>query len=584
MICAECGHEHDAPVKACTACGKDPLLDGRYRLLSVIGQGAFGTTWRGERASDDHPVCLKELLYQRLASFEPEEQFRREASVLRQLDLPGVPAYVDDFTITTGRAVSLFLVQELVEGETLAEELDHKRYREDEVLDVLHALLEILDDLHSLSPPVVHRDIKPTNVMRRKDGSLVLIDFGAVKDVLNKTRRGGPSVAGTIGFMAPEQLTGHAEPATDLFGAGALAVALLSRRDPADMLDDDGRLDWLRHVSVSPKVEGFLRSLLAPRTDDRPASARAALEALDTARRGAAEPPKAPPSKPSAPSPRPVAPASQAPARAQQGSSARMVGLLGAAVALAGLGVATVVSSQSDAPPRPPEPAYTVPTGILELELGMTLDQAKASGADVAQGQPDSVPGGAIPGRASDDPSPRLPGPFWGFSTTVAGQAARCQLEFAVDETLSRIACAFDPFTTVTGFDAAVATIQSQLQEKYGLPASICVKERPEVVLGDQSNVRCEWTDGNAALVLRGRFGNMNILESPDTPLELAAMMRTSVLRLSLESSKHTYRVEQHREREEAEQQRRVEAVQSERRAREAAEMRRIEEAASRGL
>ena len=239
MICADCGHEHDAVVETCSACGKDPLLDGRYRLLSVIGQGAFGTTWRGERASDGHVVCLKELLYQRLASFEPEEQFRREAAVLRQLDLPGVPAYVDDFTVTTGRAVSLFLVQELVQGETLAEEMEHKRYREGEVLDILEALLHILRDLHSLSPPVVHRDIKPTNVMRRDDGSLVLIDFGAVKDVLNKTRRGGPSVAGTIGFMAPEQLTGHAEPATDLFGAGALAVALLSRRDPADLLDDD---------------------------------------------------------------------------------------------------------------------------------------------------------------------------------------------------------------------------------------------------------------------------------------------------------------------------------------------------------
>ena len=90
MICADCGHEHDAVVETCSACGKDPLLDGRYRLSSVIGQGAFGTTWRGERASDGHVVCLKELLYQRLASFEPEEQFRREAAVLRQLDLPGV--------------------------------------------------------------------------------------------------------------------------------------------------------------------------------------------------------------------------------------------------------------------------------------------------------------------------------------------------------------------------------------------------------------------------------------------------------------------------------------------------------------
>lgn len=600
MICADCGHEHDAVVESCSACGEDPRLDGRYRLLSVIGQGAFGTTWRGECVSDGHVVCLKELLYQRLASFEPEEQFRREAAVLRQLDLPGVPSYVDDFTITTGRAVSLFLVQELVDGETLAEEMEHKRYREDEVLDILEALLRILDELHSLSPPVVHRDIKPTNVMRRRDGSLVLIDFGAVKDVLNKTRRGGPSVAGTIGFMAPEQLTGHAEPATDLFGAGAMAVALLSRRDPADMLDDDGRLDWLRHVSVSSKAEVFLRSLLAPRIADRPASARAALDALQTARDDAPEPARAPePPKakakakpkpkpkvqpPADPSPPPIAAPVESLAPARRGSGARSVAIIGAAFAITTAGVAAVISSQADAPPRDPEIPYTVPSGILDLRLGMTLDEAKAAGDDVAGGQPDAVPGRFTTRRGSDDPSPRLPGPFWGFSTTIAGQVAHCQLEFAVDDTLSRIACTFEPFTTIAGFDAAVGSIESQLGEKYRLPATDCVREQPEVVLGDQSNVRCEWTDGNAALLLRGRFGNMNLLQGPGTSLELEALMRTSELRLSLESAKHTYRVEQYRNREAEEEQRRYDMAEMERRAREADEMRRIEEAASRGL
>ena len=588
MICADCGHEHDAVVETCSACGKDPLLDGRYRLLSVIGQGAFGTTWRGERASDGHVVCLKELLYQRLASFEPEEQFRREAAVLRQLDLPGVPAYVDDFTVTTGRAVSLFLVQELVQGETLAEEMEHKRYREGEVLDILEALLHILRDLHSLSPPVVHRDIKPTNVMRRDDGSLVLIDFGAVKDVLNKTRRGGPSVAGTIGFMAPEQLTGHAEPATDLFGAGALAVALLSRRDPADLLDDDGRLDWARHVSVSSKAEAYLRSLLAPRIDDRPRSAAAALDALQAVRNDepapvkALEPPK--PDPPAAPSRPPVVAPVHAPVPARQGSSARNVAFIGAALALTTAGVAAVVTSQAEAPPRPPEPTYAVPTGILDLRLGMTVEEAKASGDDVANGQPGAVPGRRTPGHDSDDPSPRLPGPFWGFSTTIAGQTAHCQLEFAVDDTLSRVACTFDPFTTVTGFDAAVGSIESQLQTKYQLPPSVCVREEPEVVLGDQSEFRCEWADGDAALTFRGRFGNMNLLAGQETSLELAALMRTSELRLALESSKHTYLIEQLRNREADAERERQNAAQSERRAREAAEIRRIEEAASRGL
>jgi serine/threonine protein kinase len=597
MICAECGHEHDAPVEVCSACGKDPLLDGRYRLLSIIGQGAFGTTWKGIRVEDDHPVCLKELLYQRLASFEPEEQFRREASVLRQLDLPGVPDYVDDFTITTGRAVSLFLVQELVEGETLAEEMDSKRYREDEVLDIVDALLHILADLHELSPPVVHRDIKPSNVMRRTDGSLVLIDFGAVKDVLDKTRRGGPSVAGTIGFMAPEQLQGRAEPATDLFGTGALAVALLSRRDPAELLGDDGDLDWERHVAVSPRVKDFLASLLSPSISGRPASARAAIEALEQAR---TEPEDAP--KPTVPAKRSVSvpvpepepevqpPVVEPPPRRRDPGLPIVAGLTLVSAVVGAVIVFSVVRSKADTMPGgpPSEPRYTVPTGILELELGMTLEEAKASGADVASGQPDAVP--SAPGRVLNrdpDPSPRLRGAFWGFSTTIAGQIARCQLEFAVEDRLSRIACSFDPFRTAEGFDAAARSIKRQLGKRYDLPAGVCaVQRQAPVVMGTEAGVQCIWTDTNASLALTGRFSDMmmGVLAPSPGQADISDLMRTSVMRLSLESKAHEHLVNAQRESEERQRQRVIDEALSEQRAREEAERRRIEEAASRGL
>mgnify|MGYP000037970609 CR=1 FL=1 len=574
MICAECGHEHETPVESCAACGKDPLLDGRYRLQSVIGQGAFGTTWRGERVDDGLVVCLKELLYQRLASFEPEEQFRREAAVLRQLDLPGVPDYVDDFTIATGRAVSLFLVQELVDGETLADELEHKRYREEEVLDVLEALLHILADLHTLSPPVVHRDIKPTNVMRRKDGSLVLIDFGAVKDVLNKTRRGGPSVAGTIGFMAPEQLTGHAEPATDLFGAGALAVALLSRRDPADLLDHAGRLDWKSHVSVSPHVESFLDRLLQPKIDARPESAQAALEALDEMRRQPEEAPK--PAAISVPEPTPALPAPVA-ASSQPARTSSAVPMLGVGIAsLVAVGGAVALflgQSGEDRASHADLPRYTLPQGILELELGATLDEAKTSGNDVAAG--------------TLDPENPFPWPSWNFSTTVAGQIARCKLDFATEETLSRIACDFEKFSTVEGFNMAADTIKGQLEKRYQLPLGVCVNGREDTVgISAHSTVACHWSDATGSLSLEGRFEdfNMGVAPSPAGELDIAALMRTSELQLSLSSNDHARKVADHEAAEERALQGRIDAAAAERRAREEAERRRLEAAGGRGI
>lgn len=599
MICAECGHE-GAAGSSCSACGKDPRLDGRYRLLSVIGQGAFGTTWRGERIEDGRSVCLKELLYQRLASFEPEEQFRREAAVLRQLDLPGVPDYVDDFTIATGRAVSLFLVQELVEGETLAQEMDHKRYREDEVLDVLDALLHILVDLHELQPPVVHRDIKPTNVMRRKDGSLVLIDFGAVKDVLNRTRRGGPSVAGTIGFMAPEQLQGRAEPATDLFGVGALAVALLSRRDPADLLDDRGRLDWKRHVSVSGKVEAFLDRLLHPTVAGRPGSAKLAITALEQARapeptapspRALAPAPErvAPPSPRPAPVPvrRPAAPPSPArSAPAKKSGSAILLMVASAGIALSAVTVIAVIASKPDESETSSAPV-DVPTGILDLALGMTLEEAKAASTEVAAGREGPVPSGDLGQAASDAESPDLGGPRWGFVTTIAGQPARCLLEFAIKDRLSSISCAFNSFGSVGAFDAAVSNLRQQLADRYALPSSSCNDSDPaEVSIGERSGVKCTWNDSEGSLQLTGRFDDSmaSIFAGSPSGVDMSSMMRTSELRLSLQSVAHLRRAEEHENREAAEQQRQLDELMSGRKAKEAEELRRIQSAASQGL
>lgn len=584
MICAECGHEDPAAGDSCSECGKSPLLDGRYRLLTVLGQGAFGTTWRGERVEDGREVCLKELLYQRLASFEPEEQFRREAAVLRQLDVPGVPAYFDDFSVATGRAVSLFLVQELVEGETLAQEMDSKRYREDEVLDVLEALLQILDDLHSLSPPVVHRDIKPTNVMRRLDGRLALIDFGAVKDVLQGTQRGGPSVAGTIGFMAPEQLHGRSGPATDLYGAGALAIALLSRRDPADLLDDHGRLDWTPHVSVKPAAQGYLAKLLHRSIDQRPASARAALEELRRLRKEPAPAKALVQPKPAAPKLQRAPARVPVPVQVHDATRSRTRLFFAGLAAAAIVGGGVYVAGRSDSA-HAPVPAYSVPDGILGLRLGMSLDEAKATSPEVAQGREGVITSPTPFGTQNDeDTLPRLSGALWSFYTTIGGQPSRCQLEFAVDEHLSRIACTFDRFESVQGFNAAKRNLLDQLRERYDLPAAgVCGKPpEDEIVIGTKSEVDCRWTGNGASLVLNGRFEDMKMFES--TPMFDSALGRTSTLRLSLATAAHDRLVGAAQQRKAEEERREADAIRSEREAKEAAERRRIEEAASRGL
>jgi hypothetical protein len=130
--------------------------------------------------------------------------------------------------------------------------------------------LTVLEYLHGLSPPVIHRDITPHNVMRRKsDGQLVLVDFGSVRDALVDPQIGGQTVTGTFGYMAPEQFYGKASPASDLYALGALAVALLSRRQPNALVDDQNRIAFRSHIAVSAATAALLDRLLAPASSER---------------------------------------------------------------------------------------------------------------------------------------------------------------------------------------------------------------------------------------------------------------------------------------------------------------------------
>ncbi|MFT5683646.1 MAG: protein-disulfide isomerase/predicted Ser/Thr protein kinase [Myxococcota bacterium] len=281
MFCAQCG---DQTLRdPCGACGRPTLLKGLYRLESQLGRGAMGTTWKGVEVTTGTVLAIKEVSLQRVTSDKARELLEREAAILQQLSHPMIPAGVESFTAGTGKERGLFIVQEFVDGKDLAGEMERRRYTQEEVLDIAEELLSVLGYLHDLSPPVIHRDLKPSNIMRRKSGELVLIDFGSVRDVLKDRDLGGSTVAGTFGYMAPEQLMGDASARSDLYALGATLVALLSRQDPQRMMGVAG-LEWRPHVAVHPAMEQLLAGLLAPQADQRLASARVALAAVQQAR------------------------------------------------------------------------------------------------------------------------------------------------------------------------------------------------------------------------------------------------------------------------------------------------------------
>jgi hypothetical protein len=152
--------------------------------------------------------------------------------------------------------------------------------------------------LHRRAPAVIHRDLKPGNVLRRPDGSFAFVDFGAVRDKLRP--EGGSTVVGTFGYMAPEQFQGRALPSSDVYAIGATALSMLTGRQPEDLPHKGLAIDV--RAALGGRVQGplveALSAMLDPDPDQRPARIAPVLARLDArGRPRRSEPGRAPPSR-----------------------------------------------------------------------------------------------------------------------------------------------------------------------------------------------------------------------------------------------------------------------------------------------
>lgn len=260
------------------------LLNGRYQPLREIGRGAQGRTTLARDAHTGREVVLKELDLGFIDGVDLLKLFERETRVLKSLEHPDIPSYLDDFEQVSadGNIARFFLVQEYIPGENLRDLIrSGHQFDEASVRDFLTQMLSILEYLHAQKPPILHRDIKPSNIVFRPDRRrYALVDFGGVQQRLLNAH-GGSTVVGTSGYVPLEQLMGHARPASDLYALGATAVFLLSRRTPAEMLQPDGAgLNFREYIRCSDELADFLAYLLNPVAEDRPRSSTEAREAL----------------------------------------------------------------------------------------------------------------------------------------------------------------------------------------------------------------------------------------------------------------------------------------------------------------
>jgi len=257
------------------------IIAEKYRIIDTLGQGGSGTTYLAEDLQRAQRVALKALSLHRMTDWKKMELFEREARILAQLNHSGIPHYLEYFHVDTPQDRSFYIAQQLAEGKSLAA-LVESGWRTDEngVRQIAIQILEILGYLHKLTPPVIHRDIKPQNIIRREDGQIFLVDFGAVQDTYHNTFMRGSTVVGTFGYMAPEQFRGQAVPTTDLYALGATLLFLLTHRSPGDLPTDRLKIDFRSRVQISPEFADWLEKMLEPDVEDRFPSAKEALAVL----------------------------------------------------------------------------------------------------------------------------------------------------------------------------------------------------------------------------------------------------------------------------------------------------------------
>jgi serine/threonine protein kinase len=262
------------------------ILQSRYRLIQQLGQNAGRQTWLAEDLSASNlSVIVKLLAFSNQVNWDVLKLFEREAGVLRQLNHPRIPKYRDFFSIDD-RTLWFGLVQEYIAGVSLKTALESReRFAIEKIYQIATELLEILTYLHELNPPVLHRDIKPSNLIWGEDQQIYLIDFGAVQEQPS-TPGQSFTVVGSYGYTPIEQFGGRAVPASDLYALGATLIHLLTGTCPADLPQQNLKLQWCDRATCPPSFTHWLDKLLEPDSSQRFQTAQEAQQVLETIKEG----------------------------------------------------------------------------------------------------------------------------------------------------------------------------------------------------------------------------------------------------------------------------------------------------------
>ncbi len=287
QICPKCSQNNTLTSRTCIYCGsslpsvpllaKGTILNNRYTIMHVLGFGGFSAVYLAlDQRLSHRKVAIKELL-----QIDPAlvQQFETEAKILASLSHPSLPKAYDWFK--QFGSDRYYLVMEFIEGISIWD-LVHRKGMMTPVtaMQVIDPILEVVSYLHRQNPPIIHRDIKPLNILLTKDRKIYLVDFGIAKigGAREKTATGAQGV--TPGFSPPEQYLGSGETdiRSDIYSLGATLYFMLTARIPPDAtvrlqheMSGQISLEPIRSVNpaVSPQIEQSIFIAMALRKEQR---------------------------------------------------------------------------------------------------------------------------------------------------------------------------------------------------------------------------------------------------------------------------------------------------------------------------
>ena len=301
------------------------ILAGRYRIISRLGQGGFARTYTAQdiQNTENPPCVIKEIPFPQSENPRVLEgarrRFHREARALQTLrNNSRIPELFNHFEENG----NFYLVQEFMEGTPLSQELPPgQRWTEAQAIAFLREILEILNSIHQAN--VIHRDITPSNLIRRqRDGQIVLIDFGAVKEISTFTSSNTGEILsqaiGTNGYMPAEQYNPQStpQPYNDIYAVGIIAIQALAGQHPTTLPSDRETCDIIWDystpdrpaVQVSDGLRNILNNMVRFHFQPRYQSAAEVLQDLDSLQLTPPPPPPPPPAPPPVLTPPPPPP------------------------------------------------------------------------------------------------------------------------------------------------------------------------------------------------------------------------------------------------------------------------------------